>query len=443
MMRRLVSICLCCALILSGCASKDTSDINTESTSVNTTEENSATTSYVANEVTPELNDDTKSNDEGIAENKKETTNVDAIDSNDVTVEDVKFGGLDDPALIPYVENQIYSQLVSELDSEEYFVENVEAVYISKEYLAELSYNSQSNIYFGYTLDEIEAEFEGQRYMFTLGDDGQTVVVPLEEVYDDTYDQIIKNVSIGSGVILICVTVSVVSAGTGAPAVAMIFAASAQTGTIMALSSGGIGFVAASIARGYQTHDFNEAMKAGTLAASESYKWGAISGSVVGGGSEAIALKKATLNGLTMNEAAIIQKTTKWPVDAIKNIHSKAEFEIYQKAGVSPIQLSDGKWAFIREIDWNIVDEFGRTNAQRVAANLAPLDSTGMPYELHHIGQKADSPLAILTNAEHHAKENFNILHYAKEGKNVGDAEWAAQKHDFWQMILNLAQEAK
>ena len=154
------------------------------------------------------------------------------------------------------MENQIYSQLVSELDSEEYFVENVEAVYISKEYLAELSYNSQSNIYFGYTLDEIEAEFEGQRYMFTLGDDGQTVVVPLEEVYDDTYDQIIKNVSIGSGVILICVTVSVVSAGIGAPAVAMIFAASAQTGTIMALSSGGIGFVAASIARGYQTHDF-------------------------------------------------------------------------------------------------------------------------------------------------------------------------------------------
>ena len=99
MMRRLVSICLCCALILSGCASKDTSDINTESTSVNTTEENSATTSYVANEVTPELNDDTKSNDEGVAENKKDTTNVDAIDSNDVTVEDAKFGGLDDPSI--------------------------------------------------------------------------------------------------------------------------------------------------------------------------------------------------------------------------------------------------------------------------------------------------------------------------------------------------------
>ena len=33
----------------------------------------------------------------------------------------------------------------------------------------------------------------------------------IEEVYDDTYDQIIKNVSIGSGVILICVTVSLVS----------------------------------------------------------------------------------------------------------------------------------------------------------------------------------------------------------------------------------------
>ena len=38
----------------------------------------------------------------------------------------------------------------------------------------------------------------------------------------------------GSGVILVCVTVSVVTGGAGAPAVSMIFAASAKSGAIFA-----------------------------------------------------------------------------------------------------------------------------------------------------------------------------------------------------------------
>lgn len=51
----------------------------------------------------------------------------------------------------------------------------------------------------------------------------------------------LKNVAIGTGVILVCVTVSAVTAGAGAPAISLIFAASAKTGTIMALSSAGFG----------------------------------------------------------------------------------------------------------------------------------------------------------------------------------------------------------
>ena len=82
-------------------------------------------------------------------------------------------------------------------------------------------------------------------------------------------------------------TVSVVSAP-AAPAVSMIFAASATTGTRVALESGAMSFAAAAIAKGYETENFEQAMKAGAEAAGEGFKWGAITGAIMGGGSEEI-----------------------------------------------------------------------------------------------------------------------------------------------------------
>lgn len=46
-----------------------------------------------------------------------------------------EFRRMGDAALLPYLENSLYEQLVSDLDSSDYFVENVQAVYISQEYL--------------------------------------------------------------------------------------------------------------------------------------------------------------------------------------------------------------------------------------------------------------------------------------------------------------------
>ena len=44
-----------------------------------------------------------------------------------------EFTGLDDTALATYLEDSVYSELVSELNSADYFVENVSALYVSKE----------------------------------------------------------------------------------------------------------------------------------------------------------------------------------------------------------------------------------------------------------------------------------------------------------------------
>ena len=352
------------------------------------------------------------------------------------------YNALDDTLLLAHIEDLIYTETITALDSEEYFVESVNTVYISKEYLEEVAFNSQSNIYFGYTLNELDALFQGTRYIFTLGENGNTTVQELQETEDVTTETILKNVAIGTGVILVCVTVSVVSAGAGAPAVSMIFAVSATTAETMALSSAAFGGISAGIVRGIQTGDFNEAIEAAALSGSEGFKWGAITGAVLGGTSEAFLLRAATKNGLTMNQAALIQKTSKWPLDAIKNIHSMEEYNIYKEAKLIPTKLPDGELVFLRQIDWTLTDAYGRTNVQRVGANLAPIDATGTPFELHHVGQRADSPLAILSWAEHHSSGNYKVLHYAEQGKDISDAAWNKQKQDVWKAILKTVQGA-
>ena len=357
------------------------------------------------------------------------------------SVPEAGFSGMGDPNLLRYTEDTIYENLVATLDSDEYFVENVSAVYISQEYIDELAYNSQANIYFGYTLQELAEQFQGTKYIFTLGDDGSTIVTEFEE-YDDTYDRALKNVAIGTGVILVCVTVSLVSAGLGAPAVSMIFSVAAQSGTKMALSGGIMGGVAAGIVTGVQTGDMDEALKAAALAGSEGFKWGAISGALAGGASEAIALKGATRSGLTMNEAATIQRESKYPLDVIKQFKSMDQYEICKNAGLYPVTVN-GKTSLVRAIDLDYVDDFGRTNLQRMKEGLAAIDpDSGLPYELHHIGQKTDSTLAILTKAEHMQGGNNSIWHEfgsASEVHNAAnEALWNRQRQTYWRQLATL-----
>lgn len=359
--------------------------------------------------------------------------------SKNETVE-IEFENLNDPALIEYVEDAVYSDLVVQLNSADYLVENVQAVYISKEYIEELYYNSQSNVYFGYTLAELDAFFQDTRYVFTLGDDGQTTVKQFES-YDESYEKMLKNVAIGTGVILVCVTVSIVSRAAGAAAVSMVFAASAKTGTICALSSGVISGVASGVVTGIETDDLDAALKAAAVSGSEGFKWGAIGGSLSGGLEKTVALYGATRNGLTMNQAAMIQQESKLPLEFIKTFHSVDEYNVYKNAGLT-LSKVNGKLAMTQKIDWDFIGDIedGRTNAQRVLDGLAPLDSTGASYELHHIGQMSDSPLAILTSSQH--KGNYSTLHANTGGSasNIDRTLFEKQKKDFWKALLDMAQ---
>lgn len=396
-MKRVIALLLSCTLIITGCSNENVTleDLHT-----------------VVSEITEITSDQSN------------------VASNAQNVEKLGFVTLNDPDLLRYVEDSVYSSVVSELNSDEYFVENVSSIYLSKEYIEELNYNSQSNIFFGFTLSELEEQFQGKKYVFDLGDNGQTVVHEFEE-YDDTYDRVIRNVAIGTGVILLCVTVSVVSGGVGATAVSMIFAASAKTGTVMALSLGSIGVVCAGIVKGIETGDFDQALKAAALVGSEAFKWGAITGSISGGVGEAVSLHGATINGLTMNEAAKIQKESGYPLDVIKQIKSMEEYNIYREAGLKP-QMVNGKSALVRDIDLNYrADETELTNLELMLKGNAPLDpATGKAYQLHHINQSADGTLAILKESEHQG--NSIILNNAGKESEIDRLAFAKVREAFW-----------
>lgn len=308
-------------------------------------------------------------------------------------------------------------------------------MYISKEYLDEVAFNSQSNIYFGYTLAELDELFQGTRYVFTLDEYGQTSVQEFQEIEDISAETMLKNVAIGTGVILVCVTISTVSAGIGAPAaITVIFAASAKMGAIFALSSGTMGVITAGIVKGYQTGDVNEALEAAALSGSEGYKWGAIIGSITGGTKEAFVLNAATKNGLTMSEAAIIQRESGLPMDVITQFHSMDEYLVYKNAGLKPVMVN-GRTALVQNIDLNYVSQLPDgtevTNLVRMQRGYAPLDpATGKAYQLHHIGQKADGALAVLTESQHQG--NAAILNIFGKESEIARTEFAATRKAFY-----------
>ena len=98
-------------------------------------------------------NEDTIRNDSKIVDGT-----ITADNHMDFDVNPEIFSDLSDENLLQYVEDEVYAGITEQLASEDYIVESVDAIYITKEYLEEAEYNSQKNRYYGYTLSELDAQ---------------------------------------------------------------------------------------------------------------------------------------------------------------------------------------------------------------------------------------------------------------------------------------------
>ena len=137
---------------------------------------------------------------------------------------------------------------------------------------------------------------------------------------------------------------------------------------------------------------------------------------------------------LTDEEKQRIKDETGWSDEIIDAIGSMEEYQIYKNAGLVEAEVNGKKCLIRTDINWDQVDEKGRTNRERVERGLSPLDENGKPIELHHIGQHADSPLAELTFEEHRCNGNDAILHNKGVETEVhGEGNtWNQERADHW-----------
>lgn len=131
-----------------------------------------------------------------------------------------------------------------------------------------------------------------------------------------------------------------------------------------------------------------------------------------------------------------------WSKEILDSIGSEAEAEIYENAPVEPAQVNEKDVLIRTDIDYNQKDIFGRTNLERMQLGLAPLDSEGKPIELHHIGQKQDSPLSELSRDEHRGKGNDNVLHNKLKESEIDREDFDKERQDHWKARADQINES-
>lgn len=145
--------------------------------------------------------------------------------------------------------------------------------------------------------------------------------------------------------------------------------------------------------------------------------------------------------GLTDEEKAKIKEETGWSDEVIENIKNMKQYEILKNAGLIEVEINGRKCLIKENIDLDYTDKDGISNRDRIARGLAPLDSkTGKPIELHHLGQKADSPLVELTEEEHRTgeyedgKKNQSLWHDNTVETDVHGEEnsWDQERKAHW-----------
>ncbi|MCR4938972.1 MAG: hypothetical protein K5930_02535, partial [Treponemataceae bacterium] len=129
--RKVLSLVVCCSILLTACATPAQSVPDGES--------------YNTHEDQQEKTTDTV----GIIEEQDDDKNPKMSDSQqeDAAIDDISvpdFYGMNDENLLQYVKDKVYADLENDFSDDDYKVEGVQAVYVSKDFLEELEYNSRS-----------------------------------------------------------------------------------------------------------------------------------------------------------------------------------------------------------------------------------------------------------------------------------------------------------
>jgi hypothetical protein len=116
----------------------------------------------------------------------------------------------------------------------------------------------------------------------------------------------------------------------------------------------------------------------------------------------------------------------------IEGIGSMEEAQIYIDAGLQEAEIDGKKYLIRDDIDMDQLDEDGISNREKMERGRPPITKDGQEVELHHIGQKPDSPLAELTTQEHRGVGNDTILHDKNKESEIDRNEFAKERKSHW-----------
>ena len=137
--------------------------------------------------------------------------------------------------------------------------------------------------------------------------------------------------------------------------------------------------------------------------------------------------------GLTPEEKKELKKyPPAWSDKIVDQLISMDEANIYIDANLKEVQINDKACLIRTDLDMEQKDAKGRTNRQRMAKGLSPLDKNGKCIELHHIGQKSDAGLAELTHSEHHSNGNDTVLHNKGKKSEINRKEFGKERKGHW-----------
>ena len=134
---------------------------------------------------------------------------------------------------------------------------------------------------------------------------------------------------------------------------------------------------------------------------------------------------------LSMEEKLKIKEESDWSDEIVDQIKSMEEYEIYKEAELKSEKIEGRECLQRTDIDYSAKDPFGNTNLERMQKGLPPIVD-GKSLELHHIGQKMDSPLAELKIEEHRGQGKDAILHDKTKETEIDRNEFKKERESHW-----------
>lgn len=154
-----------------------------------------------------------------------------------------------------------------------------------------------------------------------------------------------------------------------------------------------------------------------------------------------VAAKKIAIETL---EAVVDKSVSKYSAEISQAaISNPAQLKVLESLDLTEMIVNDKRALLNNTIDYDlksmrIVDgvEVQTTNLERMKLGLAPLGVDAKPIELHHIGQKMDSPLAQLTQATH--RGNFSQLHETAMPSQIDRKLFKQEKAAHWKTCAKI-----